>query len=103
MHNYDSMKQKHVRKVCQTIDSPITIFDYFELGEMMVALLAMMIFGIVIYSWKLMFLSLFVTLGIGPVIRRRNKAGIFLHLPYRHLRMSLPGLVNPGGHKRFSD
>lgn len=103
MHNYDSMKQKYAKKVSQTIDSPIMIFDYFELGEIMTALLCLMLFGIVFYSWKMMFLSFGLVLGVGPIIRRKNKKGIFFHWPYRYLRMSLPGLLNPKGSKRFSD
>lgn len=103
MHNYDAMKQKYARKVSQTIDSPIMVFDYFELGEVMTALLCLLLFGIIVYSWKLMFVSLVLVLGAGPVIRRRNKKGIFFHWPYRHLRMNLPGIINPSGPKRYSD
>lgn len=103
MYSYESMRQRHARKVCQTIDSPIMVFDYFELGEVMVALLALLVFGIVIYSWHLMFLSLVVTLGVGPALRRKHPKGFFLHWPYRHMGMSLPGLINPTGNKRYSD
>jgi hypothetical protein len=97
------MKHTYSKKVCQTIDSPIMVFDYFELGEVMVALLCLMLFGIVFYSWRLMFLSLFVVLGLGPVARRRNKKGIFFHWPYRHLGMTLPGLMNPKKSQKYSD
>lgn len=103
MHSYESMRLKHAKRVCQTVDSPIMVFDYFELKEMMIAIFVMLLFGIIINSWKLMFLSLFVTLGVLPVVRRRNNKGILLHCPYRYLGMSLPGLVNPGNHKRYSD
>ena len=103
MQSYDSIKQKHSQRVNQTIDTPIMVFDYFELGEVFAALGALLLFGIIIYSWQLMFLSLFVTLGIAPIVRRKNKKGIFFHWPYRHLGMRLPGLVNPRGNKKFSD
>ncbi len=103
MHNYDSLRQKHSTKVCQTIDSPIMVFDYFELGEVFAALSAMMLFGIVLYSWKMLFLSSFLILGVGPVVRRSNNKGVFVHWPYRHLRMSLPGLINPHSNKKYSD
>ena len=103
MHNYDSLKQKYSQRVNQTIDTPIMVFDYFELGEVFAALGALLLFGIIIYSWQLMFLSLFVTLGMAPIARRRNKKGIFFHWPYRRLGMRLPGLVNPRGNKKFSD
>ena len=36
-------------------------------------------------------------LGLGPIIRRRNERGVFFHWPYRNLKMSLPGLINPKG------
>lgn len=103
MHTYDSMRQKHSRKVCQTIDTPIMIFDYFELGEVFFALGMMMIFGIFLSSMPLMFLSLFLVLGIGPLIRRRSKKGIFFHFPYRRFGMELPGLMNPRGGQKYSD
>ncbi len=103
MHTYDSMKAKYSKKVCQTIDSPIMVFDYFELGDVFAALGAMMLFGIVLYSWELLFLSLALILGVGPVVRRRNNKGIILHWPYRHLKMSLPGLVNPQKNQKYSD
>ncbi len=103
MHSYDSMKQKYSVRVCQTIDTPIMVFDYFELGEVFAALMAMMIFGIIINSWGLMFGSIGIILGAGPMIRRRNNKGVFFHWPYRHLRMTLPGMVNPGVDKKYSD
>ena len=103
MHDYDTLKQKYSIKVNQTIDTPIMVFDYFELGEVFLSLAALLVFGIIIYSWQLMFLSLLFTLGVAPVIRRRNKKGVFFHWPYKHLGMRLPGLVNPRGNKKFSD
>ena len=104
MHNYDGLREKYATKVSQTIDAPILVFDYFELGEVFTGLIVLLLFGIVIYCWELMFLLLGVTLGIGPVVRRRHKKGIFFHWPYRHLKMRLPGLFNPlGDHKKFSD
>jgi hypothetical protein len=103
MHNYDSMKMNHAKKVSQTIDSPIMVFDYFELGEIITALGCLMLFGIIIYSWTMMFISMGLVLGLGPVIRKRNKKGIFFHWPYRHMRMQLPGLINPVTSKKYSD
>ena len=103
MQRYDGMRQRHSSKVCQTVDTPITVFDYFELGEVFVALGAMLLFGIVVSSWQLMLLSLFLILGVGPYVRRRNKKGIYFHYPYRKFGMRLPGLINPKGRERFSD
>ncbi|NRA46114.1 MAG: hypothetical protein HRU09_14270 [Oligoflexales bacterium] len=103
MHNYEEMRKKYSRKVCQTVDTPIMVFDIFMLGEIFVALGSLTIFGIIIYSWQLMFLSLFITLGVIPAIRRRNNRGIFLHYPYKRFGMNLPGIVNPRGNKIYSD
>ena len=38
MHSYESLKENHGTKVSQTIDSPIMVFDYFELSEIFAAL-----------------------------------------------------------------
>ena len=103
MYNYDSLKENHGNRVSQTIDSPILVFDYFELTEVFAALLVMLVFGIIFYSWGLMLLFLVVILGIGPQVRRRNKKGIYFHWPYRKFHMTLPGLINPKGRKKYSD
>jgi len=103
MYNYDSLKENHGNRVSQTIDSPILVFDYFELTEVFAALLVMLVFGIIFYSWGLMLLFLILILGVGPHVRRRNKKGIYFHWPYRKLHMSLPGLINPKGRKKYSD
>ena len=103
MYSYESLKEDHGTKVSQTIDSPILVFDYFELTEVFAALFVMLIFGVIFYSWGLMFLSLGIILGVVPQVRRKNLKGIFFHRPYRKLQMSLPGLINPKGPKRYSD
>ena len=103
MHSYDSLREKYGTKVSQTIDAPILVFDYFELSEIFAALFILLVFGVVFYSWGLMLILMSITLGFGPVIRRRNEKGIFFHWPYKHLKMSLPGLINPKGEKKFSD
>ena len=72
MHNYESMREKYGTRVSQTIDSPILVFDYFELSELFVALLVVLIFGIVFYSWGLMLLLLAAVLGAGPVVRQKK-------------------------------
>lgn len=103
MYSYDSLRENHGTKVSQTIDSPILVFDYFELSEVFASLLAMLIFGVVFYSWGLMFFFIFIILGAGPQIRRRNKKGVFFHWPYRKFNMGLPGIINPKGRKKYSD
>ena len=104
MHSYRSLKMKHGTRVSQTIDSPILIFDFWELSEGFAALLIFLIFGVIFYSWGLMALLLVLCLGIAPVIRSKNPKGIFLHRPYRKFGMELPGLINPKGDSaRYSD
>lgn len=103
MHNYESMKRMHGNPVSQTIDSPILIFDHFELQDAFSALAIILLFGVLFYEWGLMMLLLLFVLGAGPVIRKRHPRGIFFHWPYRILGVSLPGLVNPKRRQRFSD
>ena len=103
MYDYAGIKREHGRRVSQTVDSPITIFDYFELSDAFAALAVILVFGVALYSWGLMTLLLVLVLGVGPVIRRRNPKGIFLHWPYRTIGVSLPGFVNPGSDRRYSD
>ncbi len=103
MHDYVEIRRRYGRKVSQTIDEAIMIFDYFELGDAFAALIVIMVFGVVFYSWGTMCVLLALVLGAAPVIRRRNEKGIFLHWPYRNFGVSLPGLFNPKGRRTFSD
>ena len=103
MYNYESMREKYGVRVSQTIDSPIMVFDYFELSEVFASLLIILLFGVIFYSWGTMFLGLILILGVGPVVRRKNHKGIFFHWPYKKLHMSLPGLINPKGERKYSD
>ena len=103
MHDYRPLLEQHGNRVSQTIDKPIMIFDHFELGDAFCALAIILLFGVIIYAWKTMFLLLLLVLGLSPVIRKRYPPGIFLHWPYRRLGISLPGLINPRGKRKFSD
>ena len=103
MYNYQLLKKLHGNRVSQTIDSPITIFDFWELSDAFVALMIVLVFGVLFYSWGLMILLLILALGVGPIIKRKNKPGIFFHWPYRRLWIELPGLINPRGRRKFSD
>lgn len=107
MYSYQTLKQKHGSRVNQTIDTPILIMDFWELSDAFLGLMIILVFGVLFYSWGLMFLLLVVCLGAGPFIKRRNKPGIFFHYPYRHFGIELPGIINPkcGAHsrKRYSD
>ena len=104
MRKFDYIKLKHSSLVSQTIDSPIMVFDYWELGDVFSALFIILIFGVLFYSWGTMFFLLSICLGAGPIIKRKYPKGIFFHWPYAFLRMNLPGIVNPGGRYRvYSD
>ncbi|MGE4233055.1 MAG: hypothetical protein AB7F43_06980 [Bacteriovoracia bacterium] len=103
MHRYDGLRVRAGTRVSQTIDSPIMIMDHFELSDAFAALFIILIFGVLFYSWSLMTLLLVLVLGFGPVIKKRNHKGIFLHWPYRHLGISLPGMINPKRRRKYSD
>jgi len=103
MHSYEGMKKRHGTRVVQTIDTPIMIFDYWELGDAFLALLVILVFGVVFYEWVAMLAMLGLVVVLVPAIRRRGEKGVFFHWPYRRLGMSLPGLVNPRGRRAYSD
>jgi len=103
VYRYDSLRERFGTKVVQTIDEPIKVFDYFELSDVFISLMIILIFGVIFYEWLMMAVLLSGFLGLRPVIKRRNNRGIFRHWPYRYLRMSLPGLVNPIRRQRYSD
>ena len=103
MLDYQPLRRTHGNRVSQTIDSPILIFDFWELSDAFLALFVVLVFGVVFYSWGAMCALLVVTLGLIPVFKRRHERGILLHWPYRRWRVSLPGLVNPKGRRQFSD
>jgi hypothetical protein len=50
-----------------------------------------------------MMLLLVFFLVLGPIIKKRNNRGIYLHWLYRKFFMTLPGLMNPKGTRRYSD
>ena len=98
------LKIKYSSPVSQTIDSPIMVFDIWELSEIFISLFVIMIFGVLAYSWGIMFVLLLFFLGVGPVIKKKYPKGIYFHLPYASLGMNLPGLINPKGRiRKFSD
>jgi len=103
MYDYQTLKKHHGTRVSQTIDTPIMIFDFWELSDAFLGLMIVLVFGVLFYSWGTMFLLLALTLGFGPIIKRRNNPGIFFHYPYRHFWIELPGLINPRGRRKYSD
>lgn len=104
MRRQELLKAKYSSLVSQTIDSPIMVFDYWELSDVFIALSIILVFGVLFYSWGIMFTLLILCLGVGPAIKKKYPKGIFFHWPYAKLQMSLPGLVNPGGNERhYSD
>lgn len=104
MLKQEFLKYKHSSLVSQTIDSPIMVFDYWELSDVFLALFIIMVFGVVFYSWGTMIFLLGICLGLGPAIKRRHPKGIFFHWPYANLKMALPGILNPRGKiRKYSD
>ncbi len=104
MRKQELLKARFSSPVSQTIDSPIMVFDFWELSDVFIALFIILIFGVLFYSLGTMFTLLVLCLGAGPVIKRKYPKGIFFHWPYARLRMDLPGLVNPRGRtRRYSD
>ncbi|MBC85748.1 MAG: hypothetical protein CL677_01105 [Bdellovibrionaceae bacterium] len=90
-------------RINRAVASPIRIMNFWDLTDAFLGLLTVLVFGIIFYSFWIMVALLIAFLIIGPLIKTRNNRGIYLHWPYRYLGMSLPGLVNPGNRKRFSD
>ena len=103
MHDYTEMRRSHGYLVNQTLDSPILVFEFWELSEVFVALGLILIFGVVFYQWLLLCLLLVVTLVGLPYLRRNFNRGMEFHYPYRKFGVSLPGLVNPKFRTQMSD
>ena len=103
MVNYKQLARTHGTQISQTLDSPIMFLDVWELSDVLMALGSILVFGIVFYSWGLMVLALIWCLFIGPKIKAKNNRGVLMHFPYRHLGMGLPGLMNPGKGRLYSD
>lgn len=103
MHSYETMKRRHGTQVVQTIDQPITIFDYWELTDVFLALAVILVLGVIFYEWVAMLVGLCIVVVAVPAIRKHCEKGVFFHWPYRNWGMSLPGLVNPRGRRTYSD
>ena len=103
MHDYGDMRRKLGYSVNQTLDSPIMLFEIWELSEVFVALGLILILGVLFYEWTLLCILLGITLGGLPYVRRNFNKGMAFHYPYRKFGMQLPGLTNPGGRIRVSD
>ncbi|NRA63404.1 MAG: hypothetical protein HRU19_02905 [Pseudobacteriovorax sp.] len=103
MYSYEGMREKHGRRVPQTVDAPVMVMDFWELSDVFLALGVILFLGVILNEWLLMFLSLgFCSIGV-PMIKKRNPKGILFHLPYRYLGMNLPGFINPGEDKKYSN
>ena len=97
------MKKEHGNEIPQTIDTPITFLDYFDLWDLSLALLIILVFGVILYSWWAMIGLLIINLGILPKIKKKSNRGVFLHYFYKKFGLTLPGLMNPGRNKKYSD
>ena len=103
MHDYSQIKKNHGKRVSQTIDSPIMIMDVWELSEAFAAIFFVLTFGVIGNIWGLTALLVALCLVASPLIKKSHNRGVFLHWPYRHFWISLPGLMNPRGKRKFSD
>lgn len=81
MRKQELLKARFSSPVSQTIDSPIMVFDFWELSDVFIALFIILIFGVLFYSWGTMFTLLVLCLGAGPVIKRKYPKGIFFTGP----------------------
>lgn len=103
MSKLKELRRLHGRSVAQSLDEPITVFDYWHLHDAFTVLGITLVFGVILYQWSLTFFLLLVVTGIVPAIRKKNPRGIFLHWPYRYFGVNLPGIINPGFKRTFSD
>ncbi len=103
MLDYRELKKTHGQRISQTLDSPIMFAGTWELSEIILALMSVLFFGIMFYSWVLMILSLVWILIASPIIKKHNNKGILFHYLYKKTGMRLPGLMNPRGPRKYSD
>jgi hypothetical protein len=103
MHDYRDLQRSHSVAVARTVDEPIMIMDIWELSDAFLSLGVMMFFGIVLDALMFMLFALLITLVFVPMVKRKCRKGIFLHAPYRHAGMTLPGLAQPGLGTEYSD
>ncbi len=103
MHDYSEMRKRLGYSVNQTLDSPVMVLEFWEISEIFVALVFIMILGVLFYEWLLLCLTLIATLVGLPYLRKHFNKGIVLHYPYYKFGMSLPGLVNPKHYPVMSD
>jgi len=103
MHDYSELKRKQGHAVNQTLDAPIIIFEFWEIGEIFFALFLILVFGVLFYEWLLMTVLLGMTLIGLPYLRRNFNKGMVFHYPYSRFKMTLPGLIQPRGKRIVSD
>lgn len=103
MHDYTEMRRKLGYSVNQTLDAPVMLFETWELSEVFVALIQILIFGVIFYEWLILCVLLGITLVGLPYLRKHFNKGMAFHYPYRRFGMHLPGLANPGNRVRVSD
>ena len=93
MHDYKSLKRLHGSRVSQTIDSPIMIFDFWELSEAFTALFVVLLFGVVFYSWGTMFLIPYARTFCDAGDSVEEQSRDFLSLAIPALGLSCPVLL----------
>ena len=103
MYCYQEMKLKHSKRVCKTLNDPIMFLDKWDLMDLFLCLLIILVFGVLFYHWTLMFILLFIAMTYIPYVKKKNNKGVFIHFAYRHLKVNLLGFINPKGRKKYSD
>ena len=103
MYSYEGLKIRNGTRVPQTVDSPIMVFELFEISDVFISIGIVLVCGVLLYAWWTMMLLLVLFLGVGPIMKRKHPKGVFLHYPHRKFGMSLPGIINPGINRRYSD
>ncbi len=103
MYSYQEMKSKHSRSVSKTLDEPIMFLDKWDLQDLSLCLGIILVFGIFLYNWTLMFTLLLVALFYVPHVKKKNNKGVFIHKAYKKLNVNLLGFINPKGRRKYSD
>ena len=103
MYDYSEFKIKHGTPVSQTVDEPIIFLNFWEIGDLCLGMIIILIFGTLFYAWWTMITLLIVAVVIVPIVKRNHNRGVFQHWFYKNLGLSLPSLMNPKGRRKFSD
>ena len=100
MFDYTEVKRTHGRKVSQTLDEPIMIFEIWELTEAFFAMFVILILGVLFNQWLLTAFTVGLLLVLFPWVRANFNKGMVFHFPYAKFGMTLPELPTPKTNNR---